>query len=125
MAGSGDAPSSIYIVETESMFPDLVAHDRTMEAFQNLDDVYTHHRISHFLQNGPVPLTAEQAEIRIQQSKGIVESRNFDWFQLQFPIMLKIRKIKVHESKSGGRRSGRTLRRHNTLHRNVRRHNVK
>ena len=114
MAGSGESPTFVYIAMKEN---------GESKVFQDFETFASHYRLKEL---NPEFYTDKI----ISDTKANIDRVNRGMVPVVVNIndrlvTLVVTRAEFFASSTGGRRSRRTFRRHNTLHRNVRRHNVK
>lgn len=119
MAGTGEVPTFVYVVI------DVV--DGKSKVFQDFETFASHYRLKELNPEFYTDDIIAKTKANIDRESAVVGSEPTP---VVATINGKLETLYVERSvfiasRSGGRRSRRTLRRHNTLHRNVRRNHVK
>lgn len=114
MAGTGESPTFVYVSAEPT---------GKKKVFQDFETFTSHYR---FAELNPEFYTSDilsktQKNIDRKPGEPVTVIANID----ENLVPLSVSRAEFITHSAGGRRSRRTLRRHNTLHRNVRRHNVK
>ena len=116
MAGTGETEDVTYVYVVVPLWGGGEFH-----VFSTFDDIVRHYRI---LELPNQPYTAEMMENEKKEIESTGEMRYISLDELG-EQMIQIFRARSHIPPRGGRRSRRTFRRNNTLHRNVRRHHIK
>ena len=115
MAGTGETEDVTYVYVVAPRWGEGDFH-----VFSTFEDIVRHYRI---LELG-LGYTAEMMENEKKEIESTGEMRYIPLDDLG-EEMIQIFRARSHIPPRGGRRSRRTFRRNNTLHRNIRRHHVK
>ena len=115
MAGTGESPDVEHVYVVVPAWGGGEFH-----VFSTFDDIVRHYRILEL----DLGYTAEMMENEKKAIESTGEMRYIPLDQIG-EQMIQIFRARSHIPPRGGRRSRRTFRRNNTLHRNVRRHHIK
>lgn len=110
MAGTGETPDASHVFVVTKI------GGGGFHVFATFEDIVKYYRL--------LELGLGYDEESMEKEKKAVESGNISMISLGEEI-IQIFRADSHLSPRGGRRSRRTFRRNNTLHRNIRRHHVK
>lgn len=114
MAGTGEAPTTVYVV---------IAPNQKAQVFQEFETLATKFRLKELNPEFYTDDIVRQTKSSIEKSNGRPVPVIINQDGVLEPAFVYLSEF--IPSASGGRRSRRTFRRNNTLHRNVRRHHVK